>query len=253
MRAAWIVDAAFPEDSMCHAYSINWYEHVMKELQGTSDLKQWMAQLPRRIEFSFCGRRFAVVHGSPAHIAKFVWPSTSDDELAADIELLPDYIDGVISGHSGIPFARFVPMKRSSPKLWLNAGVIGMPANDGTSRGWFAILTPRGNDIEVSIKALDLEAKEAADAIYATNFLNRGYADALLSGTWPSHDILPLEEQMSTNVPLSESSCIWKASPRAQRLSFASWSCSLMTMAGTALLVSSVFAVSRRLSSSTNA
>ncbi len=42
-----------------------------------------------------------------------------------------------------------------------------MPANDGTSRGWFAILTPRGQDIEVSIRALHFDAKEAAAAIYA--------------------------------------------------------------------------------------
>merc|ERR1719440_1521467 len=105
-----------------------------------------MGQLPRRIEFSVCGRRLAVVHGSPANIAKFLWPSTPDEELREDFALLPEKIDGIVSGHSGIPFARLLPSHNSNTceKLWLNAGVIGMPANDGTSRGWYALLTPNG-------------------------------------------------------------------------------------------------------------
>lgn len=179
----------------------------MKELKDDkSCLKQWMAGLPRRIAFSYAGRRFAVVHGSPAFISKFLWPSTDVETLEEDWKHLPEGFDGVVSGHSGMTFAKFL----SGDRFWLNAGVIGMPANDSTSRGWYCIMTHTGGDIEVSIRSLDFDAKSAADAIYAQPALNRGYADALVGGIWPSHDILPLEEQMATGVPLSEQTVVWR-------------------------------------------
>lgn len=198
----------FPADSACNAYSVNWYAYVMEELKDDSSrLREWMNGLPRRIAFSFAGRRFAVVHGSPAFISKFLWPSTDVEVLEDDWTHLPEGFDGIVSGHSGMPFVKFL----RGDRMWLNAGVIGMPANDGTSRGWYAILTatPSGG-IQVSIRALDFDAKKAADCIYAKPALNRGYADALTSGIWPSHDILPLEEQMNTGVPLSEQTFTWQ-------------------------------------------
>jgi len=199
----------FPEDSACNTYSINWYEHVTKELQGRSDLATWMNELPRRMEFTLDGRRFTVVHGSPRNISEFIWPSTPDSEHQACFEVLPDNIDCIINGHSGLPYARLIPCGLRQ-KAWLNAGVIGLPANDGTSRGWYALLTPTGHGgIEISIHPLEYDVRAAADAIYATPQLVRGYADSLLSGVWPSHDILPLEEQMSTGVPLQGSTLLW--------------------------------------------
>lgn len=214
----------FPEDSTCNAYSVNWYAHVMKELQGHASLAAWMGALPRRIEFVLSGRRLAVVHGSPRGISEFVWPSTSDAELRDCFAKLPEGIDGVISGHSGIPYARLVPWTngtRTLQKLWLNAGVIGVPANDGTPRVWYAVLTPVGNGgIEVSLRALAYDVQAAAEAIYARPQLVRGYADSLLSGVWPSHDVLPLEEQMNTGVPLEERTLLWPLeAPKGQELS----------------------------------
>ena len=46
--------------------------------------------------------------------------------------------DGVVCGHSGIPFCRLLEgdKRGRGARLWLNAGVIGMPANDGTARSW---------------------------------------------------------------------------------------------------------------------
>jgi len=199
----------FPEDSACNAYSINWYDHVTKELQGRSDLATWMNELPRRMEFTVSGRRLTVVHGSPRNISEFIWPSTSVSELQACFAELPENIDGIVNGHSGLPYARLVPCG-SQQKVWLNAGVIGLPANDGTSRGWYALLTPKGHGgLEISTRSFEYDVQAAADAIYATPQLVRGYADSLLSGVWPSHDILPLEEQMNTGVALQDNTLFW--------------------------------------------
>merc|ERR1712012_3170 len=105
---------------------------------------------------------------------------TPEEVLLNGFAMLPKNIDGVISGHSGIPFVRFVPAGHK--RLWLNAGVIGMPANDGTSRGWFAMLKPAGaRGIEVAIRALEFDAQRAADAIYAQSALDTAYAGAILN------------------------------------------------------------------------
>ena len=42
--------------------------------------------------------------------------------------------DLILSGHAGLPFYSI-----EKEKFWLNAGVIGMPANDATSRVWYMI------------------------------------------------------------------------------------------------------------------
>lgn len=201
----------FPEDSACNAYSVNWYAHVTKELVENPHLATWMGRLPRRIEFTIAGRRLAVVHGSPRHISEFIWPSAPDSQLRECFEHLSENIDGVIGGHSGIPFARLVSIG-TRRRLWLNAGVVGMPANDGTPRGWFALLTPKlDGGIDVSTHELPYDTTAAADAIFARPQLVRGYADSLVSGVWPSHDILPVEEAMATGMPICESSLHWPA------------------------------------------
>lgn len=204
----------FAEDSTCNRYSVNWYAHVMRELKGREDLAQWMGSLSRRIEFTFAGRRFAVVHGSPRKISEFIWPSTPESELRDAMSHLPDggkSIDAIIGGHSGIPFARLFS-SGACTKLWLNAGVIGMPANDGTQRVWFSVLKAGADgSLEVNLRSFSYDAKAAAEAIFAEGRLVRGYADALLSGVWPSHDILPLEEQMATGQALQEKLVVWPA------------------------------------------
>mmetsp|Transcript_10302 Transcript_10302/g.24686 ORF Transcript_10302/g.24686 Transcript_10302/m.24686 type:complete len:359 (+) Transcript_10302:95-1171(+) len=241
----------FPEDSACNAYSLNWYAHVSRHLADHPHLRDWMGGLPRRIEFSIAGRRFAVVHGSPRHVSEFLWPSTPDSELRDCLRSLPAGVEGVISGHSGIPFARLVPPEPSDPsgrsRLWVNAGVLGMPANDGTSRGWYAVLEPSGKGgLEVSIRALHYEVQQAANAIYAEQRLVRGYADSLLSGVWPSHDVLPVEEQMATGVALAESRLSWPAEPSRPSLARArpldARAAASMGLAAVALAASAVLA-----------
>merc|ERR1712232_1404166 len=105
--------------------------------------------------------------------------------------------------------------------LWHNSGALGMPANDGTPRVWFSVISPREGGIEVTVHGLDYEHIKASRAVFESNFLNRGYGDALKSGVWPSLDILPAEEFMATGHPLDAALLggFWPvASPRAPLL-----------------------------------
>ncbi len=104
-------------------------------------------------------------------------------------------IDAVIAGHSGIPFGQ--PIEE---RYWLNAGVIGMPANDGGSHGWYLLLEPRAEGIDVSWHRLDYDHAASRKTTIAAGM--SAYGQALADGLWPSIDILPEAEARQTGQPL---------------------------------------------------
>src|SRR6516225_7975614 len=55
---------------------------------------------------------------------------------AATVELVKTGADAIIAGHCGLPFTQKV-----AHRLWHNAGAIGLPANDGTPRTWYSVLS----------------------------------------------------------------------------------------------------------------
>ncbi|CAJ1455488.1 unnamed protein product [Effrenium voratum] len=226
----------FPEDSACNTFSLNWYSHVTEQLKDHQELRAWMAGLPRRMFFQLAGRRMAVVHGSPLDISDFVWPSSSDQDLEKRMDAID--CDGVVCGHSGIPFCRLLEgdKRGRGARLWLNAGVIGMPANDGTARSWYALLTPRGRDVEISIRPFDYDTESAVESIAAHSKLLRVYGNALQTGIWPSHDILPIEEQMHSGVALEPQQLLWAS----QRQRSAGWL--LVAAAATAAVAAAALA-----------
>jgi hypothetical protein len=161
-----------------------------------------MAGLPHRLMVRLPdGRRLAVLHGGARDISRFIFASTPPAELAAQIAATG--CDGVIAGHCGIPFARQV-----GPGVWINAGAIGMPADDGTPRIWFAVLTPGKAGLSVEILPLEYDHAAAAAAMRAAG-LPEGYAAALGSGIWPSCDVLPPAERARRGQKLMPAGLVW--------------------------------------------
>ena len=189
----------FTEGSTCEQYSAAWYAFCDKTL-GPDD-RAWMGGLPRRIDLEIGGRTLAVVHGSPDLINEFVFASAPDADLARRLNELG--VDGVIGGHCGLPFTRVV-----NGRLWHNSGAIGMPANDGTARVWYSILTPTEEGIEIEHIAFDYDHVTAAAAMRLAS-LPEGYASALETGLWPSCDVLPPEELAVRGQGLIEGKLIW--------------------------------------------
>ena len=109
----------------------------------------------------------------------------------------------MIAGHCGIPFARQV-----GPGVWINAGAIGMPADDGTPRIWFAVLTPGEAGLSVETLPLEYDHAAAAAAMRAAG-LPEGYAAALGSGIWPSCDVLPPTERARRGQKLMPAGLVW--------------------------------------------
>ena len=85
-------------------------------------------------------------------------------------------------------------------RYWLNAGVIGMPANDGGRYGWYMLLETRQQGFEVSWHRLDYDYETSRETTVAAGMVE--YGEALGQGLWPSTDILPELESGRTGLAL---------------------------------------------------
>ncbi len=182
----------FEEQSTCSALSVEWYRYASERVSAAS--RAWMSALPRSLCFEFNGRSFQVVHGGISRINRFLFAATAD-EVFRD-ELSRTQTDIVLAGHCGIPFK-----KDLDGRLWLNAGVIGMPANDGTPDGWYMLLQPEADKLRASWHRLSYDAEAARQRMIAAG-LKSGYAETLKSGLWPSEDVLPDTEKARRGQPL---------------------------------------------------
>lgn len=189
----------FEEGTACERMAVEWYAHANRAV-GADD-RAWMRGLPRRLDIDVGGRLLAVIHGSVSRINRFVFASTPAAEKRAEIALAGT--DGVIGGHSGLPFTQVV-----DGKLWHNPGAIGLPANDGTPRVWFSLLVPMRDGIGIEHRPLDYEYRREAAAMRRIG-LAGGYADALETGLWPSCDVLPPAEIAARGKSLSPNSLAW--------------------------------------------
>jgi predicted phosphodiesterase len=162
--------------------------------QVGADDRRWMAGLPRLIRFTLAGRRIAAIHGAVSKINGWVFASTPAAEKLAEMALAG--ADGVVAGHCGLPFADF-----PGGRLWCNAGTVGMPANDGTPRVWYALLTSADRSIAVELRPLIYDHALTAQKMRNVG-LAEAYARALETGLWPPVDILPPAEQAATGCPI---------------------------------------------------
>ena len=184
----------FDEGSACAVLSDQWFAYANAHV--TAETRPWLGALPARVDLLLGGARFAVVHGTPGQVNRFVF---SSDRTAMAEELgTVDGCDGIIGGHCGLPFTCEV-----GGRLWHNSGVIGMPANDGTPRAWYSILTPLAEGrLGIEHCALDYDHTRAA-AKMRDRGLPEGYARALETGLWPNLDILPTVETAQTGRALT--------------------------------------------------
>lgn len=172
----------FDPGSTCDVLSARWYAHINKHVD--TNARQWMADLPDMAVFSHHGRRCAVIHGGISDISRFLWSTSDDHDFSHEICLLKEKVKPlglVVSGHSGIAFQREL-----NGINWLNAGVIGMPPNNGRAETEYLVL----NNGKPEFQWLAYDHEKAADAMIDAG-LTQGYHTALLSGYWPSEDVLP--------------------------------------------------------------
>lgn len=182
----------FEDGSTCDLLSKSWYPYAQSQVD--EDQIEWLKTLPEFITFNYCGKKFFVLHGSIKESAEFIFASTKDEVFLENFEKTG--ADIILAGHSGIPFS-----KQMDEKLWLNAGVIGMPANDGTASVWYLIIDSLGDEIKYQYKSLNYDYHLAQTKMLA-KALPKAYAQTLTTGIWDNCDVLPEEETRQQGVAL---------------------------------------------------
>jgi len=181
----------FDEGSACSILSVTWYQYANALIR--LDQRRWMADLPRAIDFHLSGFDFKVIHAAVNSINQFVFASHSIDEKRRQIESTG--ADVIIGGHSGIPFGQKIDRL-----FWLNAGVIGMPANNGSTDVWYMLLEPTEQGFKASWHELGYDHLQSQDSTAKAGMVE--YAQALDDGLWPSMDVLPEVERQQQGKPL---------------------------------------------------
>jgi predicted phosphodiesterase/uncharacterized Fe-S cluster-containing radical SAM superfamily protein len=189
----------YPAGSACERLSSAWFAYA--DAQVGRDARLWLAGLPQRIDLAIGGKRLAVVHGSVSRINQFVFASTAAAIKRRELALAGT--DGVIGGHCGLPFTQTI-----GGRLWHNAGVVGLPAHDGTARVWYSLLVPTAGAMGIEHHALTYDHQAAAAAM-AQAGLAPDYRVALASGLWPSCDVLPYGEIVQTGIAIEPGSVLW--------------------------------------------
>ena len=191
----------FTDGSACDVLSAGWYTFARNALSDAA--RAWMGGLPDSVSFRINAIPAVAVHGAPSVINRFVFASAADATLADEMDR--SGADLLVGGHCGLPFHRVL----DDGRMWLNAGVVGLPANDGTARVWYAILTPQDDGLRVAFHALDYDHAAAAAALRASG-LPHAYAETLSSGLWPNMDILPTAERAHQGRPVVPANLDWK-------------------------------------------
>ena len=182
----------YAEGGRCDLFSRTWFPYAVRSL--SEDSVDWMAALPQHLAFQYAGKSVAVVHGSPAHVSDYVFKSTP--WATKEKYLQSTQSEVILAGHAGLPFA-----DSQANYLWLNAGVIGMPANDGTPRVWYLLLDDAGGSLSYSFESFTYD-NVLANRLMLDNELPDAYAKTLLTGIWDNCEILPEAEKRLQGVVL---------------------------------------------------
>lgn len=149
--------------------------------------RPWLRALPTEVRLSLGGKRVLACHGSPRKQNEFLWESTSPTHLLE--KLCDDHAaDVIVTTHTGLPWKR----ELSGGRLFVNSGVLGRPANDGTQQVGYAIVD--ASDAEYVRLDYDFErlAAEMQEEGLPTPFI-----ETIRTGWWTTClEILPVKERV---------------------------------------------------------
>ncbi|WP_107038858.1 metallophosphoesterase family protein [Brumimicrobium mesophilum] len=184
----------FEEGSRCSNFSNLWYPFA--KIQVSQANIDWMKTLNNHQIIVIDGLRLGIIHGGIENISEFIFKSTPSSIKEKIIKKLN--VDVIVAGHCGIPF-----MQQLGNAHWINPGVIGMPANDGTTKVWYTIYNSETKTF--SSHALKYDFNKTSEEMVQKQ-LPMEYAKTIVDGIWDNCEILPSEETKMQGVELKEES-----------------------------------------------
>ena len=182
----------FDEGSRCDVFSRQWYPYAFSKM--TERNLNYINSLPEFLKFKFYQKEVFVLHGSKENTSEFIFKSTPS-HIKKDI-IQACQADIIFAGHSGIPFHQ-----KFEKNHWINAGVIGMPANDGRTNTWFVIIDLDNTGLKCEFNPLTYDHRKASKHMEDQN-LPLSYANTLNTGIWDNCEILPEIETRQQGKPL---------------------------------------------------
>lgn len=156
----------------------------------SAEFKAWMALLPGRRRLRVGRHELLLVHGSPRRVNEFLFHSTSPVSFLEQL-LEQNRCDGLLCTHTGLPWQRRLPAGGHA----VNVGVIGRPANDGSTAVRYCLLEARGDELAVEILPLAYDHDAQAREMRAEG-LPEEFVETILSGWWTTClEILPARER----------------------------------------------------------
>ena len=171
----------FKAGSRCDGFSQMWYPFAQSKLSKSS--LEFIKTLPDHLQFEYAGKKVMVLHGSYFNVSEFIFKSTPWEIKAGNFEATES--DVIIAGHCGLPFHDI-----ENEKMWLNPGVIGMPANDGTPQVWYMILEDENDKLSFRHHKMDYNFA-LTSKLMQNEFLPQEYARTIITGIWDNTEILP--------------------------------------------------------------
>ncbi|WP_452221792.1 metallophosphoesterase family protein [Lacinutrix salivirga] len=171
----------FRKGSRCDGFSQQWYPFAQSKL--SKNAIAFIKTIPDHITFDYAGKRITIVHGTYNNTSEFIFKSTPWERKQPDFETTKS--DIIVGGHCGLPF-----YDEHDNKLWLNPGVIGMPANDGKPSVWYAILDDINESFTFKHHTLEYNYK-LTSKLMNNGLLPQEYARTIKTGIWDNTEILP--------------------------------------------------------------
>lgn len=167
------------------------YAQVMYDYTLTHTSRQfatWMGTLPTERREIIEGHEVHFVHGSPLAVNDFWWESLSAD--AHSLRASNSGADIVFATHSGLPW-----IHRVDDTLVVNVGVIGRPANDGTTEVCYALVDLDDGSADARILALRYDWRAQANSMRRAG-LPEAFVQTNETGWWTTClEILPIAER----------------------------------------------------------
>ena len=148
--------------------------------------RAWLAALPREIRFEIAGRPVLCCHGSPRKMNEFLWESATPTHLLE--KFCDDFsADIIVATHTGLPWTR----RLSKDRMFVNCGVLGRPANDGTTDVGYTIIDTTGPQyIRLAYDHERFAAEMEAEDLPAP------FVETIRTGWWTTClEILPAKER----------------------------------------------------------
>jgi pyruvate-formate lyase-activating enzyme/predicted phosphodiesterase len=169
----------------------NEYAQVMYDLtreRTSPEFAAWMRDLPLELRERVDGVDVHCVHGSPLAVNDFFWESLPEHE--ARRRVAASGADLLLCTHTGIPWQR-----RISGTLVVNVGTLGRSANDGTRRGWYAVVDLEGGQARAELIPVSFDWMSHAAGMRQAG-LPEPFAQSVESGWWTTClEVLPARER----------------------------------------------------------